>query len=210
MKTICSILLSLTFVCASFAQIGNKKIATKSISSVISVKPSNVNLKEVKLPRSFDVRKAAGLNVPQNKLSAPSRKSVKITTLRPYNPNLELWFEGQYSKNYFLLGGIFGGVVTYNAQRGKEYRMKVILSSKKALIQDFDSDFSNGSVSILIGNEDEWRTIPVNRNKREFSLVFSAATAGKIEIKLVGIVTPNWDMGDELWLPIKSIQVDEI
>ncbi|WP_445381333.1 hypothetical protein [Robiginitalea sp. IMCC43444] len=210
MKTISSTLLSLLFISVAFGQIGKSKITTRNLGSVVSVQPSNAKLDKVALPKSFDIRKATPLKVPQSKLNLPSRKSVKITTLRPYNPNMELWFEGSYSKDYFMLSGVFGGVVTYNAQRGKEYRMKILLTSKKTLLKNFGRDYANGSVSVAIGDENEWYSIPVNQREREINLVFTAARAGRIQIKLVGVVTPNWDWGDELWIPIKAIQVDEI
>ena len=218
MKTIYSTILSVFFICASYAQIGNKKIATKNLSSVITVKPSNKSLKKVKVPKKLNLKKLPKLNVPEDKLRRPpSRRVAKISSLKPYSSNLEILYNGSYSKNYLLLGGFpFGpfdsppGLVTFNAQRGKQYRMKVVLAPKNHLEKDFGQDFPEGDVSISIGDLLKWHSLPVDRQTREFNLVFTAAQAGKIQIFINGIIYRDWDWGKTLWLPIKSIQVDEI
>ena len=45
-----------------------------------------------------------------------TRKKVKITPIRPYTPNLQIEFTGEYYKNYI---NIYTGILTFNAQRGK-------------------------------------------------------------------------------------------
>tara|TARA_R110000868_G_scaffold68570_1_gene202702 strand:- start:2669 stop:3316 length:648 start_codon:yes stop_codon:yes gene_type:complete len=215
MKTILSTLFSLVFICSAFAQIGNKplgnKMAYKDLGSVILVKPSNVKLKDVGLPRSFNPSKTSRLEVPQAKLKLPSRKKVKITPISPYNPNLEFSFDGMYSKYYLMVSSTYrGGLITFNAQRGKEYRMKVALTDKKHLIEEFNADFPNGEVGINIGSPDNWHIVTVNQSQRQFTIVFTAAQSGQLQIAFNGIFTPNWKWGDELWLPIKSIEIDEI
>ena len=218
MKTLFITFFSLVFVCASFAQIGNKKIATKNINAVISAKPSNKSLKNVKVSKKLNLKKLPKLYVPEDKLRLPAtRKVARISALKPYSSNLDISYRGSYNKNYLLLGGFaFGpfdtppGLVTFNAQRGKQYRMKVVLAPKKQLEKDFSRDFPEGSVSISIGDLIKWHSLPVDRQTREFNIVFTAAQAGKIQIFINGIIYSDWDWGDILWLPIKSIQVDEI
>ena len=218
MKTLCTTIFSLIFICASFAQIGNKKIATKNIGSVISVKPSNKSLRKVKVSRNLNLKRLPKLYVPEGKLRRPSSgKIARISSLKPYSSNLEISYRGYYDKNYLMLGGHpFGpldsppGLVTFNAQRGKQYRMNVVLASKKHLEKDLGTDFPEGNVSISIGDLLKWHSLPVNRQTREFNIVFTAAQAGRIQIFLMGIINAEWDWGDILWLPIKSIKVDEI
>lgn len=209
MKTICSTIICLVMSCTMFAQIGKKNIG-KNLPSVISVKPSGTKLNK-KLPRSFDINKLSKLNVPQSKMKLPSRKKVKITPIRPYNPNMDITFKGKYSKNYFAIADIlYGGLVIFNAQKGKEYRMKIALADRNHLLRDFNTDYPNGRVAIYVGSYEEGYSMPVSQSNRELSFLFRAAQAGKIQIALYGIISDNWKWGDDFWLPIKSIQVDEI
>ncbi len=200
---------------SSIAQIGNK-LPMKDIKSTISVNPDNAQLSDVGLPRNFNIKKISRFKVPREKLNLPSRNKVKITPLKPYSSNLELSFQGRYNKHYFLLGNIHsaslgdGGIITFNAQKGKEYRMKVSLTDKKNLLAHLRTDFPNGDVVIKIGRQGTYYSIPVNQNNREFSIVFSAAKAGKINFILHGIMSSNYECCKPLWLPIKSIEVDEI
>lgn len=210
MKTVLLTTLCFFFACMSFAQLKSKKILNKKISSEILAKPSNAKLKDVAPPKNFDINKISKLKVSQDKLKLPSRKKTRITPKRPYNSNLELTYQGRYNKNYFMLSDILGSIITYNAQRGKEYRLKLVLADKKYLVQEFNTDYSNGHVALKVGNRGDWYSIPVNQNKREINFVFKAVQAGRIQVILSGIYTPNWDWGDDLLLPIKSIQVDEI
>ena len=147
----------------SLSTIGQQTIE-KKLGLNNAVKPSNVKLKDVALPKNFDIKKAKKLEVPTGKIKLPARKKVKITPLRPYNPNLQLEFNGYYSKNYFITSY---GTISFNAQRGKEYRMKMVLADKKYLVEDLGSDFPNGDALIKIGLHGEWRSIPVNRTERE-------------------------------------------
>ncbi|MEY8020929.1 hypothetical protein AB8P51_08870 [Muriicola sp. SD30] len=215
MKTITLTICSLFFVCVSIAQLGNRtlgnKIATKDLGSVVSVRPGNLTLKDVGLPRSYSIRKTSKVMIPKGKLALPSRKKVKITPLRPFNPSLEIAFVGKYSRNYMIISdALYGGLLTFNAEKGKEYRMKVILADKNHLLADFNQDYPSGEIGVLIGDGGDGYSIPVSPAKREINFLFKAVQGGKIQITLYGIFTHDWNWGDELWLPIKSIQVDEI
>jgi len=221
MKTIFTTILCIIWSLSSIAQIktSSKTIASKNLNTAISVKPTNKSLEQVKIPRSFDPKKASPLRVPKDKLNTkPAGRSVKITPLRPYASNLEFSFRGLYSKQYLLLDGTgMGplnnpiGLITFNAQKGKEYRLKIKLSDKKNLPASYPGgDFAEGDISVLMGDQGSWQRLSVNRGTREVNIVFSAAQAGRIQFFLNGIYSPGWDWGDPLLLPIKSIQVDEI
>ena len=177
MKTVSLTTLCFFFVCMSFAQLRSKKIPGKKMGLEILAKPSSVKLKDVAPPKNFDISKISRLKVPQDKLKLPSRKKTRITPVRPYNPSLEFTYQGRYSKNYFILSDILGSIITYNAQRGKEYRLKLVLADKKYLLQEFNTDYSNGHVAIKVGNGGSWYSIPVNQNKREINFVFKATQA---------------------------------
>lgn len=217
MKTLFTTIFFLLFICSSFAQIGNKtlgnnKLSSKNLGTSISIKPSRLTLKDVALPKNFDINKASRLEVPAEKLKLPSRKKMKITPINPYNPNLDLEVMGAYCKRYFLSQD--GAIVNFNAQKGKEYRIKVLLSPKSDFPDFYPDDFPNGDVIIWFGNDRTEYSIPVTQTKREFSLIFNAVQAGSIQIILYGIVPHGmeWRNNAQIpaWMPIKAIEVDEI
>ncbi len=220
MRTILTTMLCIALTGISYGQLGNtnKKIASKNIGASISVKSTNKTLKQVKIPRNLDMKKLPALKVPKGKLAAPrSGKSTRITPLKPYTQNLQLIFVGRYSSKYLVLGGFKQGpldgptgLITFNAQRGKEYRMKISLSHKKDLVKDFQKDFAEGDVAISIGGQTNWQSIPVNHQNREINLVFTASQAGPIQFFISGIYTPDWNWNKVAMLPIRAIVIDEI
>lgn len=204
--TLAAILISFTLS----AQLG-KKVAEKKLGSVLTVKPGNLSFKNAELTKNFKVSKLPILKVTEKELKTPSRKKVKITPKKLYHQHLEIRFSGIYTKNYFISGDhINGGIIYFNAQQNKRYRLKIALADRKHLLADSNQDFPNGLASIKVGNQGRWHSVNVNQNQREINMLFSTSEAGRIPIVVHGVFTSNWKWGDELSLPIKYIQVDEI
>ncbi|WP_435623335.1 hypothetical protein [Flagellimonas sp.] len=205
----------LTVICA-FVSIGlsaqlGKKVAEKKLGSVLTVKPGDLSFKNAELTKNFKASKLPILNVTEKELKIPSRKKVKITPKKLYHQHLEIRFSGIYTKNYIISGDyINGGIIYFNAQQNKRYRLKIVLADRKHLLADLNKDFPNGLASIQVGNQGRRYSVNVNQNNREINMLFTTSEAGRIPIVIHGIFTSNWKWGDELSLPIKYIQVDEI
>ena len=98
----------------------------------------------------------------------------------------------------------FNGTITFNAQRGKEYRLKIKLTNDRYR----GKSYSDGEVLVNFNGSDH-RVLVSRASGGEINIVFSAVQAGGIYFAFTGI--NPWPDGSS-WheLPIESIQVDEI
>ena len=216
MKTLYVTLLCLGFVCSSFAQIGKKKIVGKNLGLELAVKPGKIDLQNKTFPKGFSFKKLPELKVAKTKLELPTKRGTKITSQRLYSSNLKFLFHGRYNANYIKVtpqkscsGGLdctvhhtfFNGTITFNAQRGKEYRLKIKLVN--------NSRYSDGEIIISFNGSDYRVPVLSLSGGPEINVVFSASQAGYIYFAFTGI--NPWPDGSS-WheLNIKSIQVDEI
>lgn len=250
MKTIFTTIICFALSFGTLAQGSiNTKVNTRkvlgnnnAVKAVIDSKVNITDLKGAKYTKSLKQSKLPLLGISKEDLSKNARKSLKITPQRPVHTNLYISFYGEYSKDAFILNYRpkakdgksykYSGFINFNAQRGKEYRVKIRLDmgirdgAYRALRNSGASQ--QGTVFLELGDM-EYRA-EVNGRQNEINFVFTARTAGFVTIgvsplqKTTGEKSIQVPQGFHPMVPtapvvpgyssdalaIKSIQVDEI
>lgn len=233
MKTIVSILILLTSIEVAHAQINtgkiNPKVNTKTFSSKSSLLKTNViptvpagKLFDREFPKSplknLNTVKRIELNKTQK--NAKGKRTWEINARKPQVSGLEISYHGWYSKKGFEIKGhdkadfptnIMGAWITFNAQKGKTYRLKIKpaasvlrLGGEHEVFIYFVGPLTNGQI-----DPDRFRKVRLSRTEPEINVLFEAEKAGQLQFVLSERKSMKGNEGFFPWT-INTIQVDEM
>jgi len=210
----------------------NKAINIQGKTDTNPILVSKVNMRALegaKYSKKLKVNSLRKVTISKTDLLKRSRKKSRINPLKPYTSTLQIDYHGAYSKDAFILmqrpldnnNAIlkYSALVKFNAQRGKEYRMKIVVDSAPAI----------GTVILEIGGAEY--TSEIGEGTTEINFVFTAKDAGYLVFGISPLQVedlrtrqeipsfrnyppiPNPFFGasaQSMALPIKYIQIDEI
>jgi len=198
-------------------KVSNKTINNKNLNNFKPIRISKTTRKLSTINKNWNIKKLSKLSIPIDIRNTPSRKNVKITPKKPYHPYLRFEFTGRYTPEILKLesshpnrtqattsGFIYDywlGLITFNAQKGKVYRLKIITTSTGAANKNYI-----GNVLVKIGNRDPVYS-EISRQEHEIIVLFEPINNGGFYFQFSGV---DPDIGKPNYISIKSIQVDEI
>lgn len=215
MKTINKILI--TTILVSFGQIAqaqiNTKVSTKTAvnsknilgnqnnttKAIVSSKSNLKSLQTAKYTKKINPSSFSKLTISKADLARTSRKSNKITPMRPNTTYLGISYFGEYSKEAFVLNHRprsadgksykYSGFVKFNAVRGKEYRIKIAtdLKSRDPIYRAIGATKS-GTVFIKIGGMEY--SVELSAGQEEMNFIFTANIAGQVDIAISPLQLP--------------------
>ena len=198
----------------------NNKAAKKELvnANLVNKSLSLKTIQEKTLKKGQKISDIPLVKFPEQKLKIRASKSWKVTPQRPRIPGLTFEFDGSYKTRNFLLvathihtratrsGNLYRtypGRITFTAQKGGEYRMKISLATSH-----FPVDIWGNEPYMLVQLGDrEIRTSLKDISNKEINVVFTTPNAGMINIGISG-VSPDREKASSL--AISAIQIDKI